>query len=143
TTARTRPTWGPPLGGSEVRLKPGSTAFETAPRLRTADREVLEPRELPDEGELDDARWAVALLADDQFGDALRIGRRLALVLVLILAVDEDHDVGVLFERARLAQVGQLRPVIRPRFRRAAQLRQDDDGDIQLLRQPFHRSRDR
>ena len=45
--------------------------------LRVADRtarEVLEARELADEREPDDAGRAVALLGDDQFRDALRIG---------------------------------------------------------------------
>ena len=44
-------------------------------------------------------------------------GRRRVLVGVDVLAVDEDDDVGVLLERARFAQVGQLRPVIRSRLR--------------------------
>src|SRR5262245_10668933 len=63
-----------------------AATMRTATRLCTADREVLEPGELPDEGELDDAGGPVALFTDDQLGDALRIGWRLALVLVLILA---------------------------------------------------------
>ena len=40
-------------------------------------------------------------------------------VAVLLLAVDEHDDVGVLLEGARLAQVGQLRPMIGARFGRA------------------------
>src|SRR5437867_4513763 len=73
--------------------------------LRVADGEILESRELADERKLDDAGRTVALLADDQFRDALHVRRRLALVGVLIFAVDEDDHVGVLLERARLAQV--------------------------------------
>ena len=46
-------------------------------RITIARREVLEARELADERELDDAGRAVALLADDQLRDALRVGRRL------------------------------------------------------------------
>ena len=61
----------------------------------------------------------------------------------MILAVDEHDDVGVLLERARLAQVRQLRPVIGARLRRAAQLRQHDDRHAQLLGEPLQRPRDR
>ena len=61
-----------------------------------------------------------------------------------LLAVDEHDDVGVLFERARFAQVGELRPMIgRALPARATQLRQRDDRDVQLLGQPLQRPRDR
>src|SRR2546423_6656108 len=73
--------------------------------------EVLESCELADERELHDPGRTVALLGDDQLGDALRIGGRLALVGVHVLAVDEDDDVGVLLEGAGLSEVGELWPV--------------------------------
>ncbi len=56
---------------------------------------------------------------------------------------DEHHEVGVLFERARFAEVRQHRTMIRSRFRGAAQLRQRDDRTAQFLREPLQRSRDR
>ena len=66
----------------------------------------------------DGAGRAVALLADDDLGDALGFLVRLAVgVAVLLLAEDEHDDVGVLFEGAGLAQVGELRPVIGARLR--------------------------
>src|SRR4051794_25689338 len=52
--------------------------------------QVLEPRELPDEREPDDTGGPVALFGDEQFGDPLRVGSRLALVLVHVFAIDED-----------------------------------------------------
>jgi hypothetical protein len=72
-------------------------------------REVLEPRVLANEREPDGARRTVALLADDQLGDAgvLFVG------LVDVLAVNEEDDVRVLLERARLAQVRELRAMVR------------------------------
>src|SRR3954469_11122411 len=82
-----------------------------SPTALPPDGEILEPGVLADERELDDAGRAVALLADDQLRHALCVGRRLTLVGVLILAIDEDDDVGVLFEGTGLAQVGELRPV--------------------------------
>ncbi len=50
---------------------------------------------------------AVALLAHDQLGLALEVG---IVALVDLFAEQEQHHVGVLLDRARLAQVGQLRP---------------------------------
>ena len=65
------------------------------------------------------------------------------LVGVLLLAIDEDDDVGVLLERARFAQVRELRPMIGPRLRRAAELRQHDDRHAQFLGEPLERARNR
>src|SRR5262249_34168235 len=111
-------------------------------RSGTALREVLEPREFADECELDDAGGPVALFADDQLRHALILSRRVALV-VYVFAIDEDDDVGVLFERARFPQVRQLRAVIGARLGSATELRQHDDRDVQLLGEPLERSRNR
>ena len=70
-------------------------------------------------------------------------GLRLAVVRVHLLAEDEEHDVGVLLERAGLAQVGELRPVIAARFRRAAELAQREDRHLQLFREDLERARNR
>src|SRR5262245_6592539 len=91
--------------------QPGRSDARAASGL--TDREVLEAGELADERQLDDTGRTVALLGDDQLGYAFCTGRRLTLVAVHVLAVDEGDDVGVLFERARLAEVGQLRTMIR------------------------------
>ena len=107
-------------------------------------REVLEARVFLDERQLRGAGRAVALLADDDLGHALRLLVRLPVVVaVLLLAVDEHDDVGVLLEGAGLAQVRELRAVIGARLRRARQLRQRDDRHVQLLREPLQRPRDR
>ncbi len=83
--------------------------------LRAA-REILEPRVLLEEREPHGARRPVALLADDDLGHALGLGLALAVDAVHLLAEDEEHDVGVLLERAGLAQVGELRPMIAARL---------------------------
>src|SRR5262249_46038594 len=107
-------------------------------------REVLEARVLLDERELHRPDGAVALFAHDDLGGALGLLVRLAVgVAVLLLTVDEHHDVRVLLERARLAPVRELRAVIRARLGRARELRQRDDRDLQLLGEPLQRSRDR
>src|SRR6187549_3057138 len=75
-------------------------------------REVLEAGVLLEECDAHGADRAVALLADDQLRGALGFLRTFAVHQVHLVAVDENHDVGVLFERARFAQVGQLRPMV-------------------------------
>src|SRR5512143_2267452 len=84
--------------------------------------EVLEARELIDEGEPARAGRAVALLADDDLRDApvLLAG------LVLLLAVDEHHHVRVLLEGSRFSQVRQLRTPVGAGLRRARELGQRD-----------------
>src|SRR5438552_9988441 len=101
--------------------------------------EVLEARELLQEGELDRARGAVALLADDD----LRQAAVLVGGLVLLLPVDEHHDVRVLLQAARLPQVRELRPLLRARLRGARELAQRHHRDAQLLGQALERPADR
>src|SRR4029453_13941662 len=101
--------------------QPGGSDAGAASGL--TDREVLEAGELANEGQLDDTGRTVALLCHDQLRYPFGTGRRLTLVAVHVLAVDEGDDVGVLLQRARFAEVGQLRTMIRSRLGRAAQLR--------------------
>ena len=64
--------------------------------------------------------------------------------MVIFLAVDEHHHVRVLFDRARLAQVRQTRPMIfaSVRFHLPIQLGQNHDRDLKLagkrLQPPAH-----
>src|SRR5690606_10485759 len=77
---------------------------ESEPRHpRIPRRVVLESRVLADEGQRHVARGAVALLGEDELRLAL-----LRLLVVHLVAVDEQHQVGVLLDRARLAQVGEF-----------------------------------
>src|SRR2546425_11147729 len=77
-------------------------------RLRhlVALRPVLEGRVLGDEGQVDGTRRTVPLLADDDLGKVLVLRR---LDPVPVRPVQEEDEVGVLLERARLAKVGELR----------------------------------
>src|SRR5262245_40649871 len=93
--------------------------------ISRSDREIFEPRELPYECKLDDAGRAIALFADDDLRNPLRVTRRLAFASVLILAIDEDDYVRVLLEGARFAEVRKLRAMIGAGLRRATELRQD------------------
>src|SRR4029453_937555 len=65
-----------------------------------SNREILEPRELANERELDDPVGAIALLAHNKLRDAFVLGRRLAFVRIQVLPVNKDDDIGVLFESA-------------------------------------------
>ena len=83
----------------------------------------------------------VSLLRDDELRGA-RI-RVIGVPVVCIFPVDQDHNVGILLECAGLAQVRKLRTMIGSRLGSAAQLRQHEHRHIQLLGEPFKRSRDR
>src|SRR5580658_10771310 len=61
-------------------------------------RVILELRVLAEEGQLHFARGTVALLGDDDVGDALARG----VGVVDVFAVDEEDDVCILFETATL-----------------------------------------
>src|SRR5262245_42514181 len=63
----------------------------------------------------------------------LRAARRLGASEVVLLAVDEHDDVGVLLDRTRFAQVGELWPLVLALLDGAAQLRQRDDRDVEFL----------
>src|SRR5256885_15348966 len=118
-----------------IRRPPRSTLFP----YTTLFRSLLEEQ-------LHGARGAVALLADDQLGESLDalVGLRVHGTVVELLAVDEADDVGVLLDRARLPQVGELRTaVLAPALLgRARQLRQRHDGDVELFRERLERARD-
>ena len=52
---------------------------------------------------------------------------------IIFLAVDEQHHVGVLLDRARLAQVGELRALVVAVLDLARELREGDDRHLELL----------
>src|SRR5947209_7883449 len=53
--------------------------------------------------------WAVALFGDEQFRHPAQI---FAVALINLFAEDERHQVGILLDRARFAQIAQLRTMI-------------------------------
>ena len=88
-----------------VRGVTAGTRTAAPPAAPTAAGVVGEGHVVAEKDEREVAGRAVALLGDDDVGDALALG----LLVVELLAVEEDDDVGVLLDRARVAQVGQLR----------------------------------
>src|SRR5262249_45137829 len=76
---------------------------------------------------------AVPLLSDDDLGFVLEI---LALVLVRDvsrLTVDEHDHIGILFDGSRLAEVGELRPVVGTAIDPSIELRERQNGKLELL----------
>src|ERR1700722_3448271 len=92
-------------------------------------RKILEFRVLPEEGQLDRSCWAVTLLADNDFGltFVVRIG------VVVLVAIDEKNEVGILLNGAGFAQVGPRRALVGTLFQRTVELRKRDHGDVQFL----------
>src|SRR5467141_447593 len=111
-----------------------------------ARRVIVEARVLFLEVQLHGARGAIALLADDDLRDAFDalVGLGVDRAIVELLPIDEADDVGVLLDRARLAEVGELRPPVLAAalLWRARQLRDGDDRHIELLRECLERARD-
>src|ERR1700683_180840 len=92
---------------------------------------VHELRVLLLEGQRDFADRPVAVLGDDQIG----LSGTLGVLVVVLVAVDEHHQVGVLLEVPRLAQVRELRFLVRARLHRAAELRERDHRHAELARE--------
>src|SRR5262245_44212641 len=110
-----------------------SVSLEHAIRLVDVQKR-LEPRVLTQEGEFYDSSRTVPLLGDDQFGEAGIFFRR----FVDLFAIDEHHEVGVLFNRTRFTQVRKLRLVIAlTLFGSTAQLGKRDHRDVQLFGKRF------
>ena len=95
--------------------------------------EVVEPCGLALELQLDQAGRPVPLLADDDLGDVvdavhvllptfmcLGAGLGLAPLELVLLAVDEQHHVGVLLDGPGFAKVGKQGPLVFPLFDGAA-----------------------
>src|SRR5690349_19067967 len=101
--------------------------------------EVGEAREATEEREVDLADRPVSLLADDHLGAALRL---FLIRKVHLVAINEKDDVGVLLDRARLAQVRHHRPAVVALLDRARELRQSDNRDLELLGKRLERARD-
>src|SRR5581483_607749 len=100
---------------------------------------VHELRVLLLEGEHDIAYRPIAVLGDDQVG----LARTLGLRLVVLLAVDEHHEVGVLLDCAGLPQIRQDRPLVAASLLdRAAELGYRYDWDVELSGESFEPSAD-
>src|SRR5438876_4272196 len=84
-----------------------------APRLQ-----VVEPRVVAAELELDHAGRAVAVLGHDQLGDARSLVR-----FVVLWPVKKHYKITVLFKSTALSQVTEDRTFVGPLFWRTTQLR--------------------
>ncbi len=78
----------------------------------------------------------IALLRDNNLSLS---GKLFAFVTgpVIFLAVDEHHDIGVLFNGARFAEMAQPRAVLLGDFRLPIQLRQAEHWYVEFSCQPF------
>src|SRR2546421_2570094 len=105
-TTSSRPARAPPRKANAG----GSSALPSVLRLESVRiLEVGEAGEATEEGEVDAPDRAVPLLADDHFRSALRL---LLVGRVHLFAIDEEDQVGVLLDGARLAQARHHRPSV-------------------------------
>src|SRR5262249_1449770 len=97
-----------------LRQKTVTMLLDVAVFLRT----VFEAGAGMQERQFDHADRAVALLGDDDFGEAFKVG---VVFLVDLFAEDEGEDGGFLLNGARVAQIGELRTMVpAPAFGSAA-----------------------
>src|SRR5260370_42457605 len=93
----------------------------------------LESGAIFQEREVDSADRSVALFGNNDLGFALQVG---IVLLVDLFAKDKHYQVGILLDRARLAQVGELWTMVpTPALRSAAQLRERNHGHAEFLSQ--------
>src|SRR5690606_7293258 len=121
----------PPIRGEVDAVGPGAEWLDRG-------RHVGEAREGALEGNRHRARGAVAVLGDDEVGFA----RPRRLLLVGRLAVQQDHHVGVLLERARFTQVRERGLLVDALLGAAVELRERDHRNLQFLREQLERPRE-
>src|SRR6267142_2718873 len=101
-------------------------------RFGPARLQVVEASVVAAELELDHAGRAVAVLGDDQLGNAG------PLIGFVVLRPEQKHDnVTILFDAARFSQVAEDGAFVWSLLRRAAELRDRDHRDAQLAGQSF------
>ena len=107
---------------------------------------ILEARELATEGEQHVARSTFTMLGYDNLRHTTQVATIVVLIdMVVLRTVDEQHHIGILLDGSRLTQVGQLRTFALQSLttlNTTVQLRQRQDGNIQLLGQSLQRTRD-
>src|SRR5258708_19213904 len=97
--------------------------------------QVVEPRVVAAKLELDHAGRAVAVLGDDEVGNAG------PLIGFVVLWAKQKHDnVTVLFYATAFAKVAEDRAFVGALFRRAAQLRDRDHRDAKLPSETLERT---
>ncbi len=69
------------------------------------------------------------MLGEDHLRHALLVG---LLAEVVLVAVDEEDEVGILLEAARLAEIGEDRPLVVSLLDRTRELREREDRDVEV-----------
>src|SRR5256885_14178590 len=108
------------------------------PGLGAPGLQVVEAGVLAAELELDHAGGAVAVLGDDDLGDA-----RPLISFIVFWSIKKHDNVTVLFNATAFAEVAEDRALVGPLLGRTAQLRDGDNRDAQLAGQSLQRARDR
>lgn len=91
--------------------------------------------------QIDFADRTIALFGDDDLSLAGVLGGGFTAMIVLF-AMDEHHDVRILFDRSRFPEVAESRRVVLPFFGLSIELCEAEDGDLLLARENFQSSSD-
>ena len=79
------------------------------------------------------------MFCEVHLGQALLVGLR----VVVVVAVDEEDEVGVLLEAAGLAEIREDRPLVVALLDGARQLREREDRHLEVAREHLELARDR
>ena len=90
-------------------------------------REVLEPGQVLEEGQLDAAGRAIAVLGHDDLGQA-----RLVVDIIVVGSMEQEHNVGVLLDGPGLAKVGHAGPAVLAALHGPVELGQGNHRHVQL-----------
>src|SRR5581483_11878559 len=126
--------WPPPVTTTDAPVRSRSV---TGNRSLLAGH-VLELGQEVEEREPRDTGRAVAVLGHDHLRGAALVGLR----VVDLVTVEEDDDVGVLLERAALAEVREHGPLVGPVLELAVELRERDAGALELAGEDLEPTRD-
>src|SRR5271170_4588754 len=118
-----------------------SVASRSLFRPNSALRDCLESGAVLQKRQMDSPRRTVALFSNNDLRPPLQIR---IILLVNLFAKNEHHQVSILLNRPRLAQIRKLRTMIAPTaLRRSAQLRKRNHRHQQLLGQRLQPARNR
>ena len=80
------------------------------------------------EEELDGSGSATAVLGDNKVGDILAVG----IWIIVIFAVEEHYDIGILLDGARFTEIGEHRDLWTAGFDSTGELRERNDWYIKF-----------
>ena len=84
-------------------------------------------------GESHGSRWAISMFPEDNLRESFLI----CFWIIDFVSVDEHDDIRVLFDGTGFTEITELRAFVGSIFEASIQLRQCDDGNVELFCEPL------